>query len=99
MSRITESARGEQCQVRSKVCNYDNETTVFAHCNGAGMGRKDVVSGVDFGCYACSACHDLLDGRASPPAQRWEREQRELLHCKAVVRTFRILAEKGLLRP
>ena len=62
MSKITESARGEECQVRIPgYCNGDNDTVVFAHKNGGGMGMK---SSDLHGAYCCSSCHDILDGRA-----------------------------------
>jgi hypothetical protein len=59
--KITDSARNEQCTLRIPgVCNHNPETTVFAHMNGGGMGYKhhDI-----HGCYACSDCHDWLDGK------------------------------------
>ena len=56
-------ARGQDCMVRSAVCNGDPETTVLAHIRRggvAGMGQKppDTVA-----VWACSACHDALDRR------------------------------------
>ena len=37
MSKITQSARGERCQIRFPgICNHDPETTVFAHYRLAG---------------------------------------------------------------
>ena len=40
----TESARGEPCTMRLDMCKGGamNETVVFAHKNGAGMGQKSV---------------------------------------------------------
>ena len=39
MSKITKSAMGEECQVRLiGICNYNNETTVFAHYRKGGLG-------------------------------------------------------------
>lgn len=58
--KITNSARNEDCTLRiAGVCNFDPSTTVFAHMNGGGMGYKhhDI-----HGCYACSDCHNWLDG-------------------------------------
>lgn len=45
------------------VCNGNPETTVLAHIrigNVAGIGQKppDIC-----GVWACSACHDVIDGR------------------------------------
>lgn len=72
MSRITESARGEACTLNFPgVCNGDWETTVWAHSNwiagGKAKGKK--LARVDhLGCYACYACHMVLDGQAKRPA-------------------------------
>ena len=64
---ILQSAKGEYCTVQGPHCNGNPDTTVWAHSNrqvhGKGMGIKahDI-----FGCYACSSCHDWIDGRVSP---------------------------------
>jgi len=58
-------ARGQECKVRIiGVCNHNPETTVLAHIRRggvAGVGQKppDLV-----GVWACSSCHDYIDGRA-----------------------------------
>lgn len=67
MSKVRESARGEDCALRFPgICNFDPATTVFCHSNrisdGKGMGMKAKI-----GAYGCSACHDVLDGRAPRP--------------------------------
>lgn len=57
-------AKGKPCMVRIPyVCNGDAETTVLAHirrANIAGIGQKasDLC-----GVWACSDCHDVIDGR------------------------------------
>ncbi len=60
--KILDSARGQQCALRLPCCNHNPETTVFAHYQftGGKMGGKpsDI-----FGCYSCSDCHDLIDGK------------------------------------
>ena len=39
MSKITQSARNEECQVRLiGICNHNSETTVFAHYRKGGLG-------------------------------------------------------------
>ncbi|WP_207855544.1 nuclease domain-containing protein [Pseudomonas sp. 79_C] len=58
-----EWARGQDGTGRSPgTGNFNPETTVLAHlpCGQKGMGMKgcDTVE-----VYACSACHDVLDGR------------------------------------
>ncbi len=92
--KITNSARDEDCTLNIVgVCNHDPETTVFAHLpsEDKGMGRK---SSDICGCYACSACHDMLDGRDksfefSSNADFYTR--------RAHLRTLERLFEKGML--
>ncbi len=41
MSKLRKSVRGWDCTVRiNGVCNFNPDTTVLAHLNGAGMGMK-----------------------------------------------------------
>lgn len=92
MSKITQSARGEECTVRIPgVCNFDRATTTLAHLNGGGMGRKrpDI-----HGAYSCSACHDVLDDRVKTG---YSIETILLWHHEAVILTQEILLEKGLI--
>lgn len=64
MSDIRDSARGKDCQLRLPgVCNFSRETVVAAHLRiagtcGIGMKPSDLLT-----VRACSACHDVLDGR------------------------------------
>lgn len=67
------SARGQECTVRFPgICNHDPETTILAHLRFfgvAGVGQKPS----DFlAVYACSACHDALDGRSSGDVDGWD---------------------------
>lgn len=66
---IRDSARNQPCTVEIVgVCNHDRTTTVLAHLalDQPGIARKpDDLSA----CYACSACHDVLDGRAPWPEE------------------------------
>ena len=93
MSKITESARGMPCQVRLEGCMPENETVVYAHMNGGGMGTKQSDL---FGMYACINCHDIIDGRKQldPPI---EREWLELEVLRAVINTQKILMRKRLI--
>lgn len=90
---IRRSARGQQCQVRVPgVCNHKPETTVLAHMNGAGMGAKAADHEA---AYACSACHEWLDG--GYVQQGCSRADRDLAHLFGVIRTQRILIDMGLI--
>lgn len=92
MSKITESARNEACQIRIPgVCTNDTETTVFCHKNGGGMGRKESDR---FGAYGCYRCHDEVDGRTR------HIENRDLVKVwfyEGIFRTQLALEHKGLL--
>lgn len=91
-TKITKSAKWEKCTVRQPfICNNDESTVVYAHLNGAGMGRK---SDDPFGAYACSSCHSWLDGRY---VKTHTRDQRDLAHLQAMKETQAILFKKGLL--
>ena len=57
-SKFTRSAQGKPCQLMLEGCMPENNTVVFCHLNGAGMGMKALDI---HGMYACVNCHDLID--------------------------------------
>ena len=61
--KIRKSARGQECALRIPgICNFMPETTVLAHVGkDRGMSLKCDDS---FAVYACSDCHDAIDGRS-----------------------------------
>ena len=84
-------ARGKDCKVNIfGVCNHNPETTVLAHLNGAGMAIKHHDL---FACWACSDCHAWLDGGY---VKTHFREQRDLYHLQAVLRTQKAMLGIGL---
>lgn len=91
--KYTKSARGQHCTVRLPgICTGNTETTVFAHLNGAGMGRKH--SSIH-GAYCCYECHMALDGHhkcdiPKDDLHRW--------HLEGVIRTQQIMLETGVLK-
>ena len=90
MSKYTKSAKGQDCQIRiPDICTFDRETTVFAHLNGAGMGMKQLDI---HGAYACSACHDVVDGRRAYPGIA------KLHHLEGVIRTQVLMVQNGILK-
>lgn len=62
--KVRTAARGERCTVEIVgVCNHDDATVVFCHFPDVshGVGHK----ACDFsGGFACSSCHDAIDGRS-----------------------------------
>lgn len=90
--KIRESAKGQECQLRIPgVCNFDPSTTVLAHVGrGSGISQKcDDIHAT----YACSDCHDAIDGRTSLGDQRLIR----LNAYEGMLRTQVILLEEGLI--
>lgn len=97
MSKITESARGQECAVRIPgVCNGNPETVVWAHANGSAAGKGIGMKAPDLlGAYACSACHDEVDRRT----RLWsDRAVVRLMFWEGHARSLRILIEKGLVK-
>ena len=93
MSKITKSARGQACTIRLEGCygGPENETVVFAHLNGGGMGMKALDI---HGAYCCANCHDVLDGRV--PSD-YGKTFLILSHLMGMKRTQEILVSKGLM--
>jgi len=101
IKKIRESARGQDCTVRSPWCNHNPETVVFAHYHkpwhGTMGGKSDDCSGA----YACSTCHDWLDGRLQPgatPPYYPKAEDKESYWFSACLDTWRSLIENGVLK-
>lgn len=94
---IRDSANGEQCHMRlDGVCSGRADTTVWSHWPGLDGDRGLGLKALDLcGCYTCSACHDVTDGRAPLPAglTRGEVVTAWLIgHMRSLV----TLARKGL---
>jgi predicted metal-binding protein len=87
---LRNSARDQDCTLRLACCNNDPATTVLAHLpvgqGGMGMKNPDI-----FGVFACSSCHDAIDGRTS-----YHFEFEDLL--RALAETQIKWVEMGLLK-
>ena len=76
------------------ICNFNSETVVLAHIrlqgvSGMGMKSPDLI-----GAWACSACHDELDGRTHKSGL--SRDELRLAHYDGMVRTICQLDKEGL---
>ena len=93
MNKITKAARGQMCTIRLDGCSGgpNNETVVFAHLNGGGIGTKSLDI---HGAFACNSCHDILDGRVQTD---YKKEFLLLTHLLGMKRTQEILVSKGLM--
>lgn len=95
--KILRAAECEACTVNAPCCNYNPETTVFAHLNeqysGKGRGQKgDDCAGV----FACSDCHDWLDGRTQ--IGTLDAADKDWYWLRAYYRTIRRLFELGTIK-
>lgn len=93
---IKNAARGRECEVRlPSICNKDPDTTVLAHYRMAGTCGTGIKPDDAQAAFACSACHDAIDGRAltaiDPTSLR-------LWHAEGVLRTQAILRKEGKLK-
>lgn len=96
MSKIRESAYMETCSIRLPgICNGTPETTVLAHINGVRFGHGIAKKTNDIhAAYACSACHDAVDGRTKTSMSKDDLEK---AHYQGVFETQLKLMKKGLL--
>ena len=92
---LRDAARGQPCLVRLPgICNGDEATTVLAHIGIAGtrgMGLKPVDL---CGCWACDACHSVIDGRAYSTLSR---EYIKNCALEGVLRTLTYISTSGTL--
>lgn len=91
-TKIRNSARGEDCALRLGNCS-SNETVILAHIGrNRGMGIKctDYMA-----VYACSNCHDIIDGRVK---SEYTKDQLNTEKLRALEETLGKLFNKELLR-
>lgn len=86
---LRDHARGRCCTIRLNGCLSSPESVVLAHFrhSNTGIGRKpsDLC-----GAWACSKCHDIVDGRLKPP-MGMTRDQVRLAHAIGMARTLETL--------
>ena len=97
MSKLRKSAKMQQCTLQIPgVCNYDIETTVLAHLpDETGTGKMGGKSDDWIACFACSDCHDVIDGRVKDPHDKFHYDK-EFFMRRAMIRTWRHWIEIGL---
>ncbi|MEN4199130.1 DUF1364 domain-containing protein [Serratia marcescens] len=94
MSKLTDEARGRDCQVRIPgICNRNPETTVAAHYRLAGTCGTSIKPDDAQAAWACSACHDEIDRRT----RIVDASDARLMHAEGVLRTQEILRKEGKL--
>lgn len=81
-------ARGKDCMIRLVgICNFNPDTTVLAHYRLADYCGASLKPDDDMGSWACSACHDAVDGRVSK-YHGYSRQELRLCHAEGVMRTW-----------
>jgi len=90
-NKITKSARGEDCTLLLGDCS-SAETVVLCHI-GKNRGMAYKCNDI-FAVYACSSCHDIIDGRKPSQYSKLELDSYKLI---ALERTQQKLIDKGLL--
>ena len=83
--KLRNSARDQDCTLMlDEICNGDSGTTVFAHFNDGyqGMGLK---ANDTSGCFACSSCHDVIDGRIKHSFEPGYLSERKFLANQATL--------------
>lgn len=92
---LRKEAKGRGCMVRIPgVCNFNSETVVLAHIRIAGVSGMGMKSPDLCGAWACSACHDEIDGRTHKSGMT--RDELRLAHYDGMVRTICQLDKEGL---
>jgi hypothetical protein len=92
---LRQKARGRDCVVRIPlVCNRDPATTVLAHLKRGGW--CGTVKPPDLcAVWACSACHDVIDGRVHT---MYTREQIDAILLGALCRQLVIYVQAGTVK-
>ena len=92
---LRKEAKGRGCMVRIfGICNHNSETVVLAHIRIAGVSGMGMKSPDLIGAWACSACHDELDGRTRKSGLT--RDELRLAHYDGMARTIMQLHKEGL---
>jgi len=92
---LRKEAKGRGCMVRLPgICNFNSETVVLAHIRLAGISGMGMKSPDLIGAWACSACHDELDGRTHKSGMT--HDELRLAHFEGMARTIAQLEKEGL---
>ena len=92
---LRKEAKGRPCMVRiPNICNFNNETVVLAHIRLQGVSGMGMKSPDLLGAWACSACHDEIDGRTHKSGM--SHDELRLAHYDGMARTIAKLHKEGL---
>ena len=94
MSKITDTAKGQDCTIQLfPYCNFNPETTVLCHAPSEDKGTG-IKSPDWWGAFGCSTCHDIVDYRKRVGLSNDEIYRS---HMRGVFRTHKLLNEMGLI--
>ena len=98
MSKITQSARHEECLVRIPgICTHDPEKTIWSHCRHGAAGKGKGIKAIDLaGAYACTACDAAYD-QMTGIGGTMTRAEVDLDWFMGHVRSLVRLKERGLI--
>lgn len=96
MSKITKSAENKLCTARiPRHCNANPKTTVWAHIRSIRFGAGKGIKPTDLiGLYACSGCHDVIDGRVKTDH---DRDYVKMCAYEGHLESLMILWEEGII--
>lgn len=92
--KMLNAARGEDCKINLPCCNLNPETTVAAHVNMLGHGKMGGKTHDFHIVFACSNCHDEIDGRT----RRYKRDFVRKEALEGLMRTQDRLHELRLIK-
>ncbi len=92
---LRKAARGEPCEIRSSVCQFDPEKVCLCHVRMIGITGMGLKAPDFLGAHGCYACHTLCD-TGSYNGVEMTREDRELVFLRGVMRTQAKLIKNGV---
>jgi hypothetical protein len=94
-AHFRKAAKDRGCTVRIPgVCNFNSQTVVLAHIRLSGISGMGTKAPDLLGAWACSACHDEVDGRSNKSGL--SRDELRLAHFEGMARTIAQLVKEGL---
>ena len=98
MSKLRQSARGEDCLVRIPgICTHDPSTVILSHARWGSAGRGKSIKALDLAsAYCCVACDSVYDGQTKPPPGM-TRAEVDADWCQGHFRTLVRMRDKGLI--
>jgi hypothetical protein len=93
---VRKSANGKLCSLNiADVCNYNPETTVLAHLRIPGVAGMSQKPSDLLAVYACSSCHDAIDGRSK---LRISEVDKYYYFLRGLVRTLELQHAEGIIQ-